>query len=92
MNHLSVERIESGPAWLDKASSEYDADYDREPTHETAIRAMHDQNTICSAIRAAALTDETVKQVISTLACEMKKQRWAENDVEMVESLIEVIG
>lgn len=86
---MNIERIDSGPSYLDKSSSNY---YASEAEMNAEYERGQQISNVCKAIQSAELDAEGVRQILSTLGCRMTAQGFCAGDVELVETAGEVVG
>lgn len=88
---MNIERIDSGPSYLDKASENYhgcSGKYEEQMQYERGQQISN----VCKAIQSAELDADGVRQILSTLGCRMTAQGFCAGDVEMVETAGECVG
>lgn len=86
---MNIERIDSGPSYLDKSSASY---YESEAEMQTQYERGQQISKVCAAIQVADLDADGVRQILSTLGCRMTALGFQACDVEMVETAGEVVG
>lgn len=87
----NIQRIESGPSYLDKSSEHFDG-YTSAADAQTQYERGQQISKVCAAIQCADLDADGVRQILSTLGCRMKAVGFQACDVEMVETAGEVVG
>lgn len=86
---MNIERIDSGPSYLDKSSANY---YASEAEMQSQYERGQQISNVCKAIQSAELDADGVRQILSTLGCRMTAQGFCAGDVELVETAGEVVG
>lgn len=76
--------------YIDALYQQSDAADREESAESEAVNQM--TQAIRKASRAGLLTPANVRQVLETLACEMKLSGFCDGDIEMTETLAESIG
>lgn len=88
---MNIERIDSGPSYMDKSSENYEAAI-RECELQYQYERGQQISNVCKAIQSAELDADGVRQILSTLGCRMTAQGFCAGDVEMVETAGECVG
>lgn len=93
----NIEAVESAPRYMAGFSSRYDY----EAAQQEAVARADDLEsaavgTVTSAIRRVAavgqLSPKNVRQILNTLASNMKAQGFCDQDIELIDTASEVVG
>lgn len=76
MNHISIERRETGPASQDRTSSAWFGE--DKPVDKHLLAA-------CDSIRKLHMDHEAFRQLVSTIGCQMKAHGFSDDDIELFE-------
>lgn len=92
-----IEAVESAPCYMRGFSSQYDYEASQQAAMDRADELEQAAvNTVTTAIRRVSavgqLSAKNVRQILETLACEMKASRFSEYDIDLVDQALEVIS
>lgn len=78
---LNIERIESGPSWMDATRTDYDAELVQRQADQNEAKL----NKVLNGIRSLDLTSADVHQIICTLTATMQVQRFPMRAIEALD-------